>query len=350
MNYTEGQKPVDVSIAFYGKPYQAIVTIESLMRHSGQHIDKIYLSRERLQPHDDWDGIFKIIDVFRDRTINGHKVNLEISYPHYFLGLGVSDYERARTDERFRQSIMYQYALETTDKKYMCVMHNDMLFHGDMIGEMLKMFAKGPETLAGIGSIGQCWSCPAGPGWANVCHSEKFEQYKPTQEEAIALQEAQPTPRQEINLRVLRSGRVHPLPECRLNEYCALIDVEKYRENTLPRGTIGCYGGGWSGTDTATVWSHDMYQRGYTFQHLTLENYVRHAVFDETGSGTAANSRADNYFKSERNAEKYIVENYYPLNFSSYVARASAWDSLKRTGWLTLIHTYGALKKLAGKA
>ncbi|MFB9295641.1 hypothetical protein [Persicitalea jodogahamensis] len=344
------QKPVDVNIAFYGKPYQAIVTIESLMRHSGQHIDKIYLSRERIQPHGDWVGIFKIIDLFRDRTINGHKVNLVVSYPHHFLGLGVNDYERAQTDHRFRQSIMYQYALETTDKKYMCVMHNDMLFHGDMIGEMLRKFSNAPSNLAGIGSIGQCWSCPAGPDWGNLCHSEKYEQYKPTMEEAVMLQESQPTPRQAINLRVLKNNRVHPLPECRLNEYCALIDVEKYRKNTLPDGTIGCYGGGWNGTDTATVWSHDMYQRGYTFQHLTLENYVQHAAFDETGSGTSSNSNSENYFLAEKNAEKFIKENYYPLNFSPYVRMATFWDSVKRDGWLTIIHAYGALKRVAGKS
>ena len=152
------QKPVDINIAFYGKPYQTIVTIESLMQHSGQHIDKIYLSRGRVQPHDDWNGIFKIIDVFRDRTIKGHKVNLEVYYPYHFLGLGVNDYERARTDARYRKSIMYQYALETTNKKYMCVMHNDMLFYGDLIGEMLTRYEKTPDTLAGIGSIGQCWA------------------------------------------------------------------------------------------------------------------------------------------------------------------------------------------------
>ncbi len=343
------QKPVDINIAFYGKPYQTIVTIESLMRHSGQHIDKIYLSRERLQPHGDWAGIFKIIDVFRNRTIDGNKVNLVVTYPHYFVGLGVEDYERARTDDRFRHSILFQYALETTDKKYMCVMHNDMLFHGDMIGEMLKTFSNAPANLAGVGSIGQCWSCPAGPAWGNVCHSEKQEQYVPSMEEAIALQKAQPTPRQELNLQVLQNGRVHPLPECRLNEYCALIDVEEYRKNTLPHGTIGCYGGVWKGTDLATVWSHDMYQRGYRFHHLTLETYARHAPFDETGSGTAANSNADNYFRAEKNAEKFIIENYYPLKFSRYVPMASTLDIVKRKGWSYAIETYSFLRKLAGK-
>lgn len=349
MSHTKMPKPVDINIAFYGKPYQAIVTIESLMQHCGQHIDKIYLSRERRQPHGDWDGIFKIIDLFRNRTINGHKVNLVVTYPHHFLGLGVNDYDRAKTDDRFRQDIMFQYALETTDKKYMCVMHNDMLFHRDIIGEMLKMFSNAPGNQAGVGSIGQCWSCPAGPDWGDVCNSNKYEQYVPSLDEAVALQETQPTPRQELNLQVLRNGRVHLLPECRLNEYCALIDVEKYRENTLPNGPIGCYGGVWNGTDLATVWSHDMYKLGYRFRHITLEDYVKHAAFDQTGSGTSSNTNADNYFRAEKNAEEFIIKNYYPLNFSAYVPLASLWDKIKREAWLFTIHTYGNLKRLVGK-
>jgi hypothetical protein len=339
---------VDVSIAFYGKPYQAIATIESLMRHSGQHIDNIYITRERIQPHGDWSGIFKLIDVFKNRRINGHQVKLKINHPYHFLGPGEANYDRTKHDERYRQSIMFQYALEKTDKKYLCVMHNDMLFHGDMIGHMLEVVAGSDSKVVGVGSIGQCWSCPGGPDWGNVCWSEKQEQYVPTQEEAIALQEKYATPRQEINLRVLRSGRVHPMPECRLNEYCALMDVETYRANTLPNGPIGCYGGGWNGTDLGTVWSHDMYQLGYRFRHVRLEDYVRHAPFDATGSGTSAYTKSENYFISEKNAEQYITENFYPLNFTSYVPLATAYDALKRTAWLQLIHTYGFFKQLVG--
>jgi hypothetical protein len=75
---------VDVSIAFYGKPYQAIVTIKTLIKQSGQYIDKIYLSRERRQPHNDYIGIFKIVDYFK----NDPDVRLVVQHPHHHLGLG----------------------------------------------------------------------------------------------------------------------------------------------------------------------------------------------------------------------------------------------------------------------
>jgi hypothetical protein len=336
---------VDVSIAFYGKPYQAIVTIKTLIKQSGQYIDKIYLSRERRQPHNDYIGIFKIVDYFK----NDPDVRLVVQHPHHHLGLGVQDLERAAKDKRWRHSIMYQYALETTDKKYLCIMHNDMLYHGDMIHEMLKKFDEGPENLVGVGSIGQCWSCPAGPDWGNKCDSVAFNAYVPTKEEALELASSHATPRRELQMQVITKGRTHMLPECRLNEYCALIDVEKYRKETVPNGPIGCYGGNWGGIDTATIWSHDMYRKGYTFQHLRLEDYTRHAPFDSTGSGTQANDSSSIYFNAEKNAAAYIEEHFGPIKFSSYVPRAHYYDILKRKSWLTLIHTYGMCKKMIGK-
>jgi len=336
---------VDINIAFYGKPYQAIVTIKTLMKYSSQHIDKIYLSRERFQPHNDYSGIFKVIDYFR----NDPTVKLIIQYPHHFLGLNAKDYQRAKIDIPYRQSILYQYPLEVSDKKYVVVVHNDMLFHGDMIGDMLKTFADGPQNVASIGSIGQCWSCPAGPDWGGKCNSKLFEQFVPTKEEAIVLTKNHATPRRDLQLQIIEAGRVHILPECRINDYCAMFDVEKYRKETLPNGDIGCYGGHWNGVDICTIWSHDMFSRGYTFRHLSLEDYVRHAAFDTTGSGTKANSSADTYWNAERNAEKYITENFGTLNFTPYVSLATAYDAFKRKSWLALIHTYGFVKKLIGK-
>jgi len=337
-------KKVDVCISFYGKPYQTMVTIKSLMQHSRQHIDKIYLSRERRQPHNDYSGIFKIVDYFR----NDPDVKLVLQFPKYHLGLGVADRERAKRDTVWRQSIMYQYAMETTDKKYLCIMHNDMLYHRDMIGDMLKTFAEGPENLAGVGSIGQCWSCPAGKDWGNRCNSFRYQEYVPTREEALELTAAHATPRRELQLKVIQGGRVHMLPECRLNEYCALIDIEKYRKETIPNGEIGCFGGVWEGVDVATIWSHDMYKRGYTFKHLTLEDYAKHAPFDNTGSGTKANDVSDVYFTAEKRAEEYLNQHYGQVRFTGYVTRANLIDSIKRNTWLGIIHTYGFAKRVLG--
>lgn len=330
---------VDVAIAFYGKPYQTIVAIKSLLEHSRQHIDKLYISCESRQPHNDWSGIHKVMKYFRNSDLN-----IVLHYPHYFLAPDAHDTARAVRDTRYRHSIMFQYALEQTDKQYLCVMHNDMLFHDDMIGAMLNVAAKGSDKLAGIGSIGQCWSCPA--AWANRCGPLQFEQYVPTREEAVALHQTQDTPRRDIDLQVINAGRVHPLPECRLNEYSALINVPIYRRNTLPTGTIGCYGGGWKGADLGTVWFHDMFHRGYTFKHVKLETYAKHAPFEPTGYGSGSYTRADRYWLAEEKAAEYIDRHYGKPQFGLYVPLKTQFDALKRQAWLALIHSYGLAKKI----
>jgi len=44
---------VDVIINVYGKPWQTLVALKSLMLHSGQWIDKIYMNVEKHHPYDD---------------------------------------------------------------------------------------------------------------------------------------------------------------------------------------------------------------------------------------------------------------------------------------------------------
>ena len=44
---------VDVVINVYGKPNQTLCTLKSLMKHSGEYIDKIYFIEELKQPYDD---------------------------------------------------------------------------------------------------------------------------------------------------------------------------------------------------------------------------------------------------------------------------------------------------------
>ena len=336
-------KRVDLAIAFFGKPMQTIIAIKSMMEHSGAHIDKIYLTNEQVQPHNDWSGLHKVINYFRNEPIK-----FVVHRPHYFLAPNAADVEQTRHNSRYRHSIMYQYALEHTDKPYLCVIHNDMLFHGDMIGAMLAAFDEQPD-LAGTGAIGQCWSCPASPAWGKRCSSTTMHIYRPAKEEAIEVHKAHATPRQALDIDIIEAGRVHPLPECRLNEYSALINVATYRQTTLPKGEIGCYGGGWHGADLGTVWFHDMFNRGYKFRHFVLEDYATHAPFDDTGSGSIAYSRSDRYWNAERTAIDYINANYpVKADFGFYVWYNTNLDMIRRKGWLAAIHTYGFAKKMLG--
>src|SRR5665647_1201839 len=51
----EDDVKVDVAINYFGKPYQTLLTIESLLEHSDRHLDLIYLIKEPQQPRADED-------------------------------------------------------------------------------------------------------------------------------------------------------------------------------------------------------------------------------------------------------------------------------------------------------
>lgn len=292
----------DVSIIYYGKPYQTLVSLLSLLKFSAAHVRTVHITVEKKQPHDEVNGIYTVLAGLRG------KVEVQTYYPKYFYNLGGIDRERVRTDADYRWMLPYQYPLERAGQPYLFILHNDMLFHRDMLGELLTRIQA--ESLTGIGSIGQCWSCPAGPDWGNRCNGFKFQEYVPDQVEAIALHETHATPRQQLDLAILRDGRVHPLPECRLNEYACLIDTATYRAQTLPLGEAPCFGGTWHGADLGTSWFHAMVNRGFQFRHVVLEDYARHSPFNPVGQGIQAYSKLDNYRLSEAGALAYLQTHF----------------------------------------
>ncbi|WP_221393442.1 hypothetical protein [Dyadobacter sp. NIV53] len=297
-------KKADICVIYFGKPYQTIISILSLLKYSRQHINKVFITVEKKQPFDTYGDVFKVIQAIKPLIL------VELYYPQYFYDLDTLDYERVKTDKDYRWSIPYQYALENASGEYLFIMHNDMVFHSDMIGEMFPLYGQN-NKLAGTGSIGQCWSCPASASFADLCNGFKFQEYVPDQAEAIILHEKYNTPRKAKDIEVLETGRVHPLPECRLNEYACMIRLEIYRKTTLPFAKNVCFGGNWGFTaDLGTGWFHQMVNDGFQFQHFILENYAIHSMFNPIGQGIQAYSKADNYDLSEKNALNYLLENY----------------------------------------
>jgi len=294
-------KKVDVNVIYYGKPYQTIISILSLLKVSGQYINSVYITVEDKQPFGHYGDVFKVIKAIEP------VIPIHLYYPKSFYNLEILDYDRVKNDAEYRWTVPYQYALEHAQMKWLFIMHNDMVFHKDMIGDMLPLFED--ENMAGTGSIGQCWSCPAAK--AKLCGGNAFMKYIPSAEEAIALHEQYETPRQKRDLEILHSGRIHPLPECRLNEYACMINLETYRKTTLPLGTNGCFGGNWEFTaDLGTGWFHQMVNQGHKFTHLSLEEYAKHSSFNPIGQGIMAYSNRENYVLSEKNALQYLKENY----------------------------------------
>ncbi|NIJ52418.1 hypothetical protein [Dyadobacter arcticus] len=292
----------DVCVIYYGKPYQTIISILTLLKYSRHNINKLYITVERRQPFDKFGDIYQIIKEIRPL------IEIDLYFPRYFYQLGGLDYERTRNDSVYRWQIPYQYALDNATSEYLFIMHNDMVFHKDMIGDMMPVITS-DDSIAGTGSIGQCWSCPGFS--ARVCHGSKFHEFIPTQAEALELHEQYNTPRKEKDIEVIQTGRFYPMPECRLNEYACMIKLSTYRKETLPKGNNVCFGGNWGFTaDLGTGWFYQMVNQGYKFKHFVLEDYALHSTFNPIGQGIQAYSKEDNYNLSEANALKYLIENF----------------------------------------
>ena len=274
------ENKIDVCINVYGKPWQTLCTLKSLIKHSGQHIDKIYFIKEKKQPYDESiDWVCKYFD------------NIIIYEPESYVFLHFNPIK----NQHFKISdIRYQHGVENSDKKFIFITHNDVLYTGDIIGEMLEQIGDS----VGIGEIGQCWNCPAKAN--GLCSGEKFNGWEPTYDEVISL-----LPHNRTNVQNVDKHNPKPLPECRLNEWSCLINRELSNKETYPIGDTPPFGS--VGLDTGTLWFKSMYLKGYKFIDYR-ENYIHGYWANKAGHPTLQNKSL--YDDAEKNAKKYYEENF----------------------------------------
>ncbi|MEO6285132.1 MAG: hypothetical protein ABIN80_07275 [Dyadobacter sp.] len=261
---------VDVAISAYGKPYQTAVTLFSLLKHSGQWIDKIYFVEERKQPEP--------VDF---QFIYDHIGSQLIHYKPFFWFWYNKVHSSFQKFRPYRQSIRYQYGWEKTDKDYLLLLHNDVYFTGDLVGEYLRNI--GEHT--GIGKIGQCWNCPAFS--ANMCDGKNYTTYRPDYQEIMNLSNQFPGPRSHKYADVMKADKIWPLPECRLNEYVAMVNMKYARPATVPFGKatpIGVH----NRIDTGVEWFYMLNNAGHTFTHFDYEPYAIHSWVSLKNAGHEA--------------------------------------------------------------
>jgi hypothetical protein len=271
---------VDVIINVYGKPWQTLSTLKSLLKHSKQHIDKIFLIKEKQQPNNE--NVTWIYDYFD---------NLIVYEPNTYSFVSSSiDYK----NENDRFKVRYQYGFEKSDKKFVFVTHNDVLYTGDIIGDMLNLIG---ENLS-VGQIGQCWNCPAKSN--NLCSGEIFNEVDISYDVLYTL--SYPHVRTQISM--IDKNNPKPLPECRMNEWSCLINREIVMKECKPLGDVSLFGE--YGLDLGTKWFREMYLKGYKFIDYR-KNFIHCFWSDSSGYDTQRN--IDKYKKSELNAANYYNQN-----------------------------------------
>ncbi len=288
------QTRVDVVFQVYGKPYQTAVALTSLLEHSGRHIDRIYLILERRQP-------FAVVPA--DFAFLGELTGREIIpfVPRFHLGVipllkGLFPLLRWRP---FRHAIRYQYAWEKSDKDFLFISHNDVLYHGDIVGA----FRDRIGDAVAAGEIGQCWNCPAAA--AGRCSGEHYLDYRPDRSEFAELKRAYPGRRRSFE-NYPRGWPAWPLPECRVNEWACLVNLKLARPLTMPFGTAAPFG--LMRQDIGTRWFYDVHRAGARACHVGLSGLAEHgwATGHEGGHFTLSDREA--YVQAEVAARSHLEE------------------------------------------
>ncbi len=273
---------IDVIISVCGKPLQTLLALLSLERTSGHLIDKYYFIQENTQ---DQSIVSDPRDAFLDKL--SHKI---IYYtPKQWNYCFPIEWEKIQ-DVNYRHSIRYQYGWEMSDKDHVLIIHNDAFFHDDVVGPMLE--AIGDHVAAG--HIGQCWYCPA--AFENKCDSDRYMDYRPDFAELNQLYK-RANPPEGRQVRAYHLPRMHelffkqpwPLPECRVNEWCCLVNMKIARKLTVPEGKVMPFGAfinvGKQILDVGCQWFREMHLRGHTCLNFDIYKYMDHDV-PPTGQAT----------------------------------------------------------------
>lgn len=300
--------PVDAAMNIFGKPCQTALSILSLLRHSGQHIGTLYALLETHRPKYD-DTPMDFLQLIDDKV--------QVIMPQHWLKIDALEPDRME-DRSYRHSIRYQYAWETTDKDYLFIMHNDVIFRGDIISNMVEHI--GDHII--LGDIGQCWNCPASRdtmvascrvNGGNPCNNSTYTDfqltfaqlnilYKASQAKGDHIREFLPIWSEEIK------EQPWPLPECRVNEWACLVNMTKARPATVPDGAARPFGAfvsaGCHNMDTSVAWFRDVHKQGHRAKHFDIYSYVHH-----TG-GTPALFDQAIYEKDEAHARNFLRREY----------------------------------------
>jgi hypothetical protein len=221
-------------------------------------------------------------------------------------------------DAGYRHALRYQYAWEMTDKDYLLIAHNDVLFCADVVPDMLDQIG----SYIIIGEVGQCWNCPAartnlvelcGVNGQITCRPEDYAAFTLDFAALNRLYKEAHNRKEHIrpflprwSLEIKRQP--WPLPECRVNEWCCMVNMKLARPATLPRGRARPFGAfvsaGCHNMDTSVAWFRDVHMQGYRAKHFPLNGYLRHTA------GTDSMFDKYKYESKEKQAAEIIRFDY----------------------------------------
>lgn len=270
---------VDLAIQSYRKPERMALTLLSLHKHSAKHIDNVFINddgsthsearilhhpalRERLSP---WN--IKIRSNLRRMgwwyaPVKGISPKYpfdwrqHLKFVHYVL--------RTKSWSAHRSDIRYQWALDTTKKGYLYIIHDDVDFYDDVLGTYMSVAENEPE-IGGVGDLGQCWRC----AYRDVgCTPRKIlDNYRPSREWPDF------------------TGNYSNRWPCRLNEWSVLISVDAAKKIEANEGVL--FGNYENNGDVGAYWFATLVKAGFKFHdpYPDIESRRGRYLHADGGSG-----------------------------------------------------------------
>ena len=298
---------IDVAMNIFAKPYQTALSVLSLLKHSGGHVGNVWLQFEPYGSQYDIVSPYAIAQYLTSKIGN----RCRVFQPDYWLDLNAADPARFHEPD-YRYGIRYQYAFEHSTSRRLFLMHNDVLILQDVLGFLLEQMG---EAVA-VGHLGQCWNCPAhveeltrevmgcGP-----CSPQAYLDFRPDYGQlqllyALAHQRGIFARPYQVGFAGIFDQQPWPLPECRINEWACLLDLEASRSVCVPNGPVlppGAYRQcGPVCLDIGVEWFRGMHARGRYARHIDLSRHLKHWV----GTGKVTARR---YALAEENALKILL-------------------------------------------
>lgn len=236
-------RQIDVAIQSFRKPDSLLYALMTLQRVAGSMIDTVWVADDR-----SGDGSVELLrserirDYFASWTIQVRENSVRTAWSH--VRVDGSRYrwswlERKKVNAP-ADDVRYQWAIRNTAKRYLFICHDDIEFRADIVSTYLERMRSG---VAIVGDLGQCWRCGFyGDGRCGPARLVAGERPK----------------------RWPRTPSVGSGPwACRVNEWCALIDVEAARTVGAKTGVL--FGNYYRGADCGAYWFKTAVSMGYGF-------------------------------------------------------------------------------------
>lgn len=273
---------VDVAVCSYKKPESLIYTLFCIKEYCGNIIDTVYI-------HDDYsnDGT---IDFYKDEkfleAIAPIKIKIRENKKHFGAfktistpklqelvatqkSLIIDGPETILSDDE--NDVRYQWAINSTDKKYLFIVHDDIKISDNIVELYLKTI-QGNQNMAIVGDLGQCYRCFD----SSKCNPEFIMQgNRPHGYWPLTTYELIPYPRAFKR-------------DCRINEWCCMINVEIARKLSIENN---CYFGNCeNGGDTGVYWFDKIVELGYDFADPIPKGEDRIRYYQHMWQGYSGNS------------------------------------------------------------